>query len=117
LSVGLTSADAALALGFTPGDLALDVEADALWIVDRAGGAVVRYNTRSRREEARVEVGPRPTAVAVGADAVWVANAGDGTVSRIDPATNEVVATITVGGELIGIAVSGDTVWIAVVAR
>jgi YVTN family beta-propeller protein len=117
LSVGLTRADTPIELGFSPGELALDIESDALWIVDRAGGAVVRLNTRSRDEEARVVVGARPVGVAVGAGAVWVANAGDGTVSRIDPATNAIVATISVGGELVGIAVSGDTVWVAVAAR
>ena len=117
LAIGLTSADAPIALGFTPGAITLDVDSDALWIVDAAGRAVVRYNTRSRDQVARVPVGSRPAAIAIGGGAVWVANSGDGTVSRIDPATNEVVAIITIGGAPVGIAVSGETVWVAVAER
>jgi YVTN family beta-propeller protein len=117
LAIGLTSADAPIALGFTPGALALDVDTDALWIVDAAGRAVVRYDTRSRDQVARVPVGSRPAAIAIGGGAVWVANSGNGTVSRIDPATNEVVVTITVGGAPVGVAVSGETVWVAVAER
>ncbi|MGH2394760.1 MAG: YncE family protein, partial [Candidatus Limnocylindria bacterium] len=113
LAIGLPTADAPIALGFTPGALALDVDAGALWIVDRAGNAVVRYDTRSR-DQVRVLVGSRPAGIAIGAGGVWVANGGDGTVTRIDPATNEVVVTITVGGAPVGIAVSGETVWVAV---
>ncbi|HUG94593.1 MAG TPA: protein kinase [Pleomorphomonadaceae bacterium] len=116
LAIGLTSADAPIALGFTPGALALDVDAGALWIVDRAGNAVVRYDTRSR-DQVRVPVGSRPAGIAIGAGGVWVANGGDGTVTRIDSATNEVVVTITVGGAPVGIAVSGETVWVAVAER
>ena len=117
LTVALTTADAPIALGFTPGALALDAETDAVWIVDAAGDAVVRFDTRSRDQVVRVSVGSRPTAIAIGGGAVWVANYGDGTVSRIDPATNEVVATITIGGTPVGVAVSGETVWVAVAER
>jgi YVTN family beta-propeller protein len=78
---------------------------------------VVRYDTRSRDQVARVPVGSRPAGIAIGAGGVWVANGGDGTVTRIDPATNEVVVTITVGGAPVGIAVSGETVWVAVAER
>jgi YVTN family beta-propeller protein len=117
LAIGLTSADAPIALGFTPGALALDVDAGALWIVDRAGNAVVRYDTRSRDQVARVPVGSRPVAIGIGGGGVWVANSGDGTVSRIDPATNEVVAIITIGGAPVGVAVSGETVWVAAAER
>jgi len=117
LAIGLTSADAPIALGFTPGALALDVDADALWIVDPANDAVVRFNTRSRDEEARVTVGSRPAAIAIGGGAVWVACSGDGTVWRIDATTNELVATTTIGGAPVGVAVSGETVWVAVAGR
>jgi YVTN family beta-propeller protein len=82
--------------------------------VDPAGDAVVRFNTRSRQEEARVDLEARPTAVAVGAGAVWVVSASAGTVSRIDPATNTAVATIAIGGSPVGVAVAGTTVWVAV---
>ena len=116
IPTGLTGADPPIGLDFTPGALALDVETDALWIVDSDGDAVVRFNTRTRQEEARITVGARPVAVAVGAGAVWVANAGSGTVSRIDPATNTLVATITIGGALQDLAVFGTTVWVAVAA-
>jgi YVTN family beta-propeller protein len=119
LTVGLGSADAPIPLGFTPGALAIDVETNALWIVDRAGDRVVRYGLSTRRETAEVSLptGSRPAAIAVGGGAVWVANAGDGTVSRIDPETNAVVATITIGGTPVGIAFGGETVWVAVAER
>ena len=119
LTVGLGSADAPIPLGFTPGALAIDVEGNALWIVDRAGDRVVRYGLSTRRETAEVSLasGSRPAAIAVGGGAVWVANAGDGTVSRIDPETNAVVATITIGGTPVGIAFGGETVWVAVAER
>ncbi len=113
---GLTGADPPIGLDFTPGALALDVETDALWIVDGDGDSVVRFNIRTRQEEVRIAVGARPVAIAVGAGAIWVANAGSGTVSRIDPATNTVVATITIGGALQDVAVFGTTVWVAVAA-
>jgi YVTN family beta-propeller protein len=114
LQIGLTSADEPIALGFAPAGLAVDPDRDALWILDPAGDAVVRFNIRSRVEEARVELGMGPTALAVGADAVWVASASAGTVLRIDPATNAVTSTITIGGAPVGVAVSGTTVWVAV---
>ncbi|MGH2463386.1 MAG: hypothetical protein ACRDFZ_07190, partial [Candidatus Limnocylindria bacterium] len=115
LSMLLQTADS-IPLDFTPGALALDDEADVLWVVDTSADAVVRYDIRSR-DQASVSVGSRPTAIAIGADAVWVANSGDGTVSRIDPTTNEVVQIITIGGSPVGIAVGGDTVWVAVAER
>jgi YVTN family beta-propeller protein len=119
LTVGLGSADAPTALGFTPGAMAIDIEANALWIVNRAGDEVVRYGLSTRRETARVPMaaGSRPAAIAVGGGAVWVANSGDGTVSRIDPETNEVVVSITIGGTPVGIAFSDETVWVAVAER
>jgi serine/threonine-protein kinase len=113
IAIGSASAEAPIDLGFAPGALALDVASDALWIVDAAGDAVVRFHSRSRDVEARVPVGPEPRAVAIGAGGVWVAS-GDGTVTRIDTETNEVLATITVGGEPVAVAVVGDVVWVAV---
>jgi YVTN family beta-propeller protein len=119
LTVGLTSADAPIPLGFTPGAVAIDVEANALWITNRAGDEVVRYGLSTRRETARVALaaGSRPAAIAVGGGAVWVANAGNGTVSRIDPETNAEEVAITVGGTPVGIAFAGETVWVAVAER
>jgi YVTN family beta-propeller protein len=100
-------------LTFSPGALALDVEAEALWIIDASGDRLVRFDTRAREEMASVPIGARPVAVAVGSGTVWVATAS-GTVVRIDPATNTPTATIEIGGEPRGIAVSGSTAWVAV---
>ncbi|HET9497773.1 MAG TPA: serine/threonine-protein kinase [Candidatus Limnocylindria bacterium] len=108
------SADAPIGLSFTPGALAFDHEAGALWIVDTDGDAVLRLDANTRREVERIDVGQTPVAVAVGAGSVWVANEFDGSVSRIDPATNTVIDTIVIGGAPRGIAVSGNTVWVAV---
>jgi YVTN family beta-propeller protein len=110
----LGTADAPIGLNFTPGALALDVEADALWIVDSDGDAVVRLDTGTRREVERIDVGQTPVAVAIGAGSVWVANEFDGSVSRIDPSTNGVIDTIVIGGAPRGIAVVGNRVWVAV---
>jgi YVTN family beta-propeller protein len=115
IQIGLTSADTAIPLDFVPGALALDPDTDALWIVDAESDALVRFDTRSRDEVARIEeVGARPVAVAVGAGSVWAASATGGTVTRINPETNTVVATIHVGGVPQGLAVFGTTVWVAV---
>lgn len=114
VQVALSGADAPADLDFAPSALALDVASASLWVVDTAGDAVIRFDTRTRREVERITVGARPVSVAVGADAVWVANSADGSVSRIDPVTNEVASTITIGGEPVGVAVSGTMVWVAV---
>jgi YVTN family beta-propeller protein len=116
VQVALSGADAPFDLDFAPSALALDVASASLWVVDTAGDAVIRFDTRTRREVERIAVGARPVSVAVGADGVWVANAAGGSVTRIDPATNEVATTITIGGEPVGVAVSGTTVWVAVAA-
>jgi YVTN family beta-propeller protein len=114
VQVGLTAAAAPIPLDFAPGAIAIDLETEAVWVVDSAGDALVRFDLGSRQEVARVEVGARPVAVAVGAGAVWVASSASGDVSRIDPATNTVTATIPIGGSPQGIAVGGTTVWVAV---
>jgi YVTN family beta-propeller protein len=114
VQAALAGADPPIGLNFAPSALALDVESATLWVVDTAGDAVIRFDTRTRREDERIPVGGRPVSVAYGANAVWVANSVSGTVSRIDPATNLVAATITVGGEPVAVAVSGTTVWVAV---
>jgi YVTN family beta-propeller protein len=106
--------DIPIELDFVPGAVALDVETAALWVVDTDGDRVVRWDTGTRREVTRIDVGRRPVAVAVGAGSVWVANASDGSVSRIDPATNAVTQIILVGGAPAGIAVVDTTVWVAV---
>jgi serine/threonine-protein kinase len=108
------TADAPISLDFVPGAIALDVETASLWVIDTDGDRVVRWDTGTRREVTRVDVGRRPMAVAVGAGSVWVANSTDGSVSRIDPATNAVSETILVGGAPVGITVMDTTVWVAV---
>jgi YVTN family beta-propeller protein len=108
------TADAPISLDFVPGAIALDVETASLWVIDTDGDRVVRWDTGTRREVTRVDVGRRPVAVAVGAGSVWVANSTDGSVSRIDPATNAVSETILVGGAPVGITVMDTTVWVAV---
>ncbi len=114
ISATIGTADQPIGLDFTPVALALDLDARALWVVDSEGDRVVRFDTTSRREVERIDVGQTPVAVAVGAGSVWVANQFDGSVSRIDPATNAVVDTIVIGGAPRGITVSGTTVWVAV---
>jgi YVTN family beta-propeller protein len=114
IQTSLGEADNPIGLDFVPSAVAVDPDAGALWIVDTDGDRVVRWDTGSRREVVRIDVGRRPVAVAVGADSVWVANASDGSVSRIDPATNAVTETFVVGGTPVGVAVSGTTVWVAV---
>jgi YVTN family beta-propeller protein len=114
IQAALAGADPPIGLNFAPSALALDVESATLWVVDTAGDAVIRFDTRTRREVTRITVGGRPVSVAYGAGAVWVANSVSGDVTRIDPATNEPAATITLGGEPVGVAVSGTTVWVAV---
>ena len=116
LTIGLTSPDPALALGFTPTALAADPDGRTLWIVNNGGDEVVQFATASREISDRIAVGSRPVSVVAGAGAVWVANSGDGTVSRIDPVTKEVVS-IPVGGSPVAIAISGDLVWVVVAAR
>ena len=76
LTIGLTSPDPALALGFTPTALAADPDGRTLWIVNNGGDEVVQFATVSREISGRIAVGSRPVSVVAGAGAVWVANSG-----------------------------------------
>jgi tRNA A-37 threonylcarbamoyl transferase component Bud32/streptogramin lyase len=83
-----------------------------VWLVDKAGDALVRIDPVKQRVVARIPVGRGPRAVAVGADSVWVAEGADGTVSRVNPARNAVVGTFDVGSAPVDIAVGIGAVWV-----
>jgi streptogramin lyase len=82
-----------------------------VWLVDRAGGAVVRVDPATGRLGRGIPVGRGPSAVAIGAGFVWVANELSGTVSRIDP-RRAVVKSTNVGANPIDLAVGLGAVWV-----
>jgi YVTN family beta-propeller protein len=84
----------------------------AVWVADRRGDEVVRFDARTNLLVARIRVGRGPTAIAASADSIWVANERDGTVSRIDPRRNVVERTIAVGSEPVDLAAGLGGVWV-----
>ena len=101
-------------LGFSPVDLAAGE--GEVWLVDRAGDAVVRIDAATGRLGDRVTVGRAPERIAIGEGAVWVTSFRDGTVTRIDPTSLD-VTSIPVGGTPTDVAVGEGGVWVAVQTR
>jgi tRNA A-37 threonylcarbamoyl transferase component Bud32 len=97
-------------LPFVPAALAAG--AGGVWLVDKAGHALVRVDPVKQTIVARIPVGRGPRAVAVGADSVWVADGTDATVSKVDPARNAVVQTVDVRSAPVDIAVGIGAVWV-----
>jgi YVTN family beta-propeller protein len=65
-----------------------------LWVADLVSGEVVRVDTSTDRETARIRVGGSSAhSLWVTDESVWVTTSSEDTLSVIDPATNKVTAT------------------------
>lgn len=85
-----------------------------VWVVDREGGTVARFDDVSgRRVGPPVAVGFHPSGIAISSDHVWITNAGDDTVSRLDRGTAAVEATLPVGKVPVGVVATDDAAWVA----
>lgn len=88
--------------------------ADAVWVVRRAAGDVLRLDPGSgRRIGDPIPLGDRPSGIAMTASAAWVTSSSDRTVSRIDRRTARVTDRIDVGILPVGITAGFDALWVA----
>ena len=93
--------------------------ADAVWVADLRGGAVLRVDFGIDAVAATVPVGlagnSGPNWLASGLGSIWVDMPNNNTVARIDETTDTVQATITIPPPMTpcgGIAVGPDAVWV-----
>jgi streptogramin lyase len=70
---------------------------NGVWVADWDTGSVVRFDPRTLKSVATIDIGSAPKGVLVTTAAVWVADTHGGSVVRLDPKTNQIVATILVG--------------------
>ena len=68
-----------------------------LWVTDWDDNTLRRFDSRTLKPVASINMGAKPKGVLVTSDAIWVAVTRGGTVVRVDPKTNLVAATISVG--------------------
>jgi len=104
--------DATLALAFESGAAASD---DAVWVTDRAAGALIRIAATDNTAGTPLQVGGQPCAsLAIAFDSVWVPLCGDGGVARVDLNEQKVTATAraTVADPDGNIASSVGSVWV-----
>ena len=77
--------------------------ADAVWVADLRGGAVLRVDPAIDAVTATVTVGPEgpsgPNWLGSGLGSIWVDIPNNGTVVRVSPVTNTIQATIEVPTE------------------
>ena len=86
--------DATLAVPFEPGATA---SADAVWVMDRAAGAIVRIGASDNTAGAPIAVGGQPCAsLVVAFDGVWVPLCGGGTMARVDAKEGKVLSSARV---------------------
>ena len=94
-----------------PGIVDLVAAFDALWVLDRTDGSVVRVDPKRNRVVGRISVSEPVGAVGLG-DSLWVVTSG-GTLSRIDPASNQVISTLETGvAGTQGIVAAKDRLWL-----
>ncbi len=94
--------------------------ADAVWVADLRGGAVLRVDPATDTVIETVTVGPEgssgPNWLGSGLGSIWVDIPNNGTVVRVSPVTNTIQATIEVPTNLTacgGFAVDTDAVWVS----
>jgi YVTN family beta-propeller protein len=87
----------------------------SLWIVNRAGNAVIELDPASSQELGPIMAGQGPAAIAVGEGTLWVANFEDDTVTRIAVAEGRapVQISLPVGDGPVDLTVGEGGVWVA----
>ena len=89
------------------------VSGDFIWVVDRVGEEVIKYNWAEDKFVTSVEVGDNPKGVAVEQGTVYVANTDSGTVSLISEEGAAVRNEVDVGGQPRAIDVLDGHVWVS----
>ncbi len=101
-------------LGREPEGLA--VAAGDLWVVDQAGGALLRVEQGTVTDRVPVGFGPRLAVDAElpdGSDGLWVGVYDEDRVVRVDPGDAGVAAAADVCAGPQGMALQGDVLWVA----
>jgi hypothetical protein len=91
------------------GRLALTAGAGSLWIASQ-DGLVVRIDLRTRRVQARIQVGLSNDLV-FDATGIWLAAATQDALLHVDPQTNRVVIKIPIGGIPQALTTGAGSIW------
>jgi YVTN family beta-propeller protein len=96
-----------LPAGEIPCAIAMNSQANQLYVANYGDNSVSVIDTSTARKTATIPAGRHPKAIAFDAirNLVYVANTGDGTVTVIDAANNGVVATLPAGKNPYALAV------------
>jgi class 3 adenylate cyclase/streptogramin lyase len=84
----------------------------SVWTVDAVGGTIARYDPRSMRRVAKIDVPTAADYLVSGDGAMWALSQGVGTLTRIDPATNDVRDQVQVGADPAGLTFGSGAVWV-----
>lgn len=102
-------------MGSYPGQLAIDLANGRLWITERDGNRIARFDlaTQSWQEYGGLADGSQPWGVALDAAGnVWFAETAADQIGKLDPATGIVTEYgLAEGAEPWGVAVSNGVVW------
>ena len=102
---------APIAVGRSPGGLALSPDGRHVYIANQGSANVSVIDAATNAVTATIAVGTTPAGIRVSPDGrtVWVANYGDGTAQAIDVATTVASAPVAVGPAPEGVAISPDS--------
>lgn len=84
---------------------------EAVWIVDSAGGHVLRMAPEDNRMIAQVPL-RAPSGIAVSQGVAWVLSFETKALTKIDTASNQVLGTVQVPGSPNSIVAAEDRVWV-----
>jgi streptogramin lyase len=104
---------ATISLPIHPDQIVAD--ADAVWVLDREAGVVVRTETATNQIAGPpIRLDFSPWSLTTGAGAVWITGNGADIVARLDPTTNRITATFPVPSHPIAQAALGfGALWTA----
>jgi YVTN family beta-propeller protein len=105
-------ADAVVPVALAPG---AGHSPTAIWIPDRAAGAVIPVNAKDNKPGLAIPIGAQPCASLVFAfKSVWVPSCGDGKIARINPDDSKAAAAakVAVGDPMGTIATAVGSIWV-----
>ena len=87
----------------------------SLWVASCADGQLVRFDSKTLKETARITtgIGSAPRAIAAGTDSIWLLTDDKTTLSRIDPDQNAVVGELRVPAGCRGLIFAETAIWMA----
>jgi YVTN family beta-propeller protein len=95
----------------TPGDGALAVGGDSVWVAGSTTQTIYRYDPTSKRLLDQIPIGVAAKHLTADAGSLWVSS-DSGQVTRIDMATNTVTGTFQATGRGSAVTVGHGAVWI-----